>query len=593
MVSQDKTGGLSFSLSLTLGLVLLLLAACSQGSTTPEARLSAGPTSGQSGRLAAGDLDQGGGPNDLIEPIVSPVELTDWNIVPFTDPRTGETYEIIDGRVTIAFKDPPQLPLVDPNYFDVERQTTDPVYVQTPAPTTDPEIAAFIAAENLVVVNEWNWVKSIGALLPQGQSVLDAVSNWPTEYPDIILSVDPDVFVPLAVDEPAVPPDDDRWEEQWAVTWPDMSPMFPEIPGSPPVNGYPLDIVYAWDTGDQDDQVYRYYNGRPVEVAILDTGVDYDNGILLNEDLISNSDSIGCNVGDDRLSTTFQGRAQEGGEPWMWLMSKNPYCAQANGHGTCVASIISAKTNNDHDQDVESKDIAGIAYNPLYFPISMKCFANASHPIGGYASWVLMNAYTALGCLKGALDKTKEYHGLISVPNRNIEVANCSYGGANQPITQPEIAMLTYLTHYILFVCSTGNEGLEKNGWPARMGSTLSVAAYNRIGHRASFSNFAPGTNVAAPGVDIWTNDMVGYTPNGYQLGYSPSATTVFQGTSSASPHVAAIAILVTCKFESVNYGPGDVKARILSTQATFPPLYDFAGRIVNHPNAFNALYNQ
>jgi hypothetical protein len=130
-------------------------------------------------------------------PTIDPFELEEWDIRPFTDPRTGETYDIIDGRVIVAFTNPPVLPEMDPNYFDTEILPTDPYYMQFTVPeiSNDPAIQAFIAAENLTVYSEWNTVKGIGAVLPEGQTVEDAVANWPMEYAGLIEEVSPDRIV--------------------------------------------------------------------------------------------------------------------------------------------------------------------------------------------------------------------------------------------------------------------------------------------------------------------------------------------------------------------------------------------------------------
>jgi Subtilase family len=557
---------------------------------------SANPATGVGARATAAgagfDGNGGGGGESLLgEPGTPYDEQTEWTLVPFLDPRTGQTYDIVDGRVTIAFKNPPLLPVMDPNYYDVERQSSDMSYsVPTPDPGSDPAIAAFIAAENLSVVSTWKWVKSIGAILPPGQTVLDAVTNWPLEYPGIIEAVDPDFISEGAVDEPTVPPNDDQWDQQWSVTWADYSPSDPEDPESPPVSAFPIDVVYAWGTGEMDNPEYRYYNGVAVEVAILDTGVDYDNGSLLNHDLLDNSDSHGCNVGEDKLrATTFNQRVDEGGEPWEWILNKNAWCAWALGHGTNVAGIISAKTDNDNDPDLPTKDIAGIAYNPMYFPFAIKAFGYAAKPgVPYFDSWAIKNAYTALACVKGVLDEKKEYYSYSVFPFRNIEVANCSYG--SPVFDETEYRMLLPLSRSILFVASTGNAGSStQNTWPARLGSALSTASYTKQGSRSTFSNHAPDTDIAAPGSGIWTCDMVGTNSSGQRLGSTNNPWFSFSGTSAAAPHVAAIAILVSCKYEP-NLIPYYVKERILDFQKTSPPLTGFSG-ITKHPDAYEALY--
>ena len=94
-------------------------------------------------------------------------EQDEWVIVPFTDPRDGTTYDIIDGRAIVAFRLPLDRPAAD----------------------------AFIAANDLEVYAEWWEVAGVGVLLPTGVGVLDAVTDWPQDYPELIESVDPDATV--------------------------------------------------------------------------------------------------------------------------------------------------------------------------------------------------------------------------------------------------------------------------------------------------------------------------------------------------------------------------------------------------------------
>jgi Subtilase family len=508
-------------------------------------------------------------------------ETAERNIVPFTDPGTGEVYDIIDGRITVAFKNPPPLPFLDPDYFDIERADTDMAYATPmPNPTLDPAIAAFIAAEGLDVVNTWDWVKSIGALLPPGQSVLDAVTNWPLLYPDIILAVTPDYIVPTATGEPSMPPIDDGW----ALTW--------SLRDDNPFN---IHIHEAWgEESDQDSDDYKYNeNLKDVEVAIFDTGVDYDNGSQQNTDLVRNSDVYGCNVGDEKGATTFWQRVDEGGEPWDWLLNWNAACASELGHGTSVAGVISAHIDNDYNPNTAFKNVTGIAYNPKYFPIAVKAFYKeiGGKYVGGFSSWAIYHGYTALGCMKGCLNKTQIYGPGVFVPSRpGIEVVNLSLGSQIIETKPPMEPMFAFISYYMCCVCATGNENSAvQNSFPARHPNAFSVAGYTSLGARWGGSNYAPDTDIAAPTPGIYTTEMVGTNIHQHRLGRSPNAfRDDFSGTSAAAPHVAAIALLVSAKYDYLR--PALVQAQVKDTQTDSPPLTGFLGRITRHPSAINAL---
>jgi hypothetical protein len=79
----------------------------------------------------------------------------------------GETYRIVDGVVIVGFK----------------------------VPLSDPRVQAFIDAEQLKLMNVWDFWPEVAAIevyLPAGQTVEDAVLNWPQDYPAIIDAVEPD-----------------------------------------------------------------------------------------------------------------------------------------------------------------------------------------------------------------------------------------------------------------------------------------------------------------------------------------------------------------------------------------------------------------
>lgn len=81
----------------------------------------------------------------------------------FTDPRDGSEYDVLPGRVTIMLR------------IDLD----------------DPRVDSLIAAESLDVAMCLPPLRIIGVYLPAGQSIEDAVLNWPGEYPEIIQTVEP------------------------------------------------------------------------------------------------------------------------------------------------------------------------------------------------------------------------------------------------------------------------------------------------------------------------------------------------------------------------------------------------------------------
>ena len=101
---------------------------------------------------------------NVLQPGIQVLPYAETTFVEFTDPRDGSVYDIIDGRLIIAFVE------------TLDRETAD----------------QFCADMGLEIINEWWEVQGLGVVLPARYSVLEAVRDWPGLYPDIIDTVDPD-----------------------------------------------------------------------------------------------------------------------------------------------------------------------------------------------------------------------------------------------------------------------------------------------------------------------------------------------------------------------------------------------------------------
>lgn len=112
----------------------------------------------------------------------------------------------------------------------------------------------------------------------------------------------------------------------------------------------------------------------------------------------------------------------------------------------------------------------------------------------------------------------------------------------------------------------------QQIGFPANLDSVLTVGASNqwderktkasRDGENVWGSNFGPSLDVMAPGVMILTTDISG--PAGYDRG---EMTATFNGTSAATPHVAATVALML----SVNPRLTEAQARQIVCQTAEP----------------------
>ena len=90
----------------------------------------------------------------------------------------------------------------------------------------------------------------------------------------------------------------------------------------------------------------------------------------------------------------------------------------------------------------------------------------------------------------------------------------------------------------LVHFASAGNDAADHIDYPASSPDVNSVAALNRYGYDATFSNYGQGLDFAAPGEQILTTDRTGKTSLGGDY-------ATVSGTSFSSPFAAAVAALI------------------------------------------------
>ncbi|MEP0814076.1 MAG: S8 family serine peptidase [bacterium] len=537
-LSKLARGGAAVAIVLALMVLAMLavsLASCGEGAkkqlvgSSPGAAPGSDPDNDQVANAGdrkvavgpdmGGDDEPEGGEGLLDSPNPADPAYDDLTAVirPFTDPRTGQTYDIVDGRVIVAFKNPPVLPLMDENYFDVERFQTDPCYsIQYPLIVGDPEIDTFIIAENLTVYSEWRAHRSMAAILPEGTSVEEAVANWPATYPALVLSADPDSVYATCAWPYSGDSNDELFVNQWNIK--ERTPT-----------QFDINIQTTWQHGK--------IGNSDVVVAVLDTGIQRSH-----QDLASRLTAYGANVFPKFGKTKI---LLDGGEPWPSIVDDNMWNAINVGHGTCVAGILGAVINNDLGPQEHERDVAGITQNVPMLPVAM-----SGHNEGGkfrYFESTNINAFYVLGAFKGEFDKWQLYPDDPKL-HLNIEVVNCSFGGLASSLTYRNV--VANVARYSVLVGSAGNDSSDiAVQFPATHSDALAVAAYNYLGQKPTWSNWNPAfVDVAAPGDLITTTDMKGFSSHGWRLGYTDGPIySSFSGTSASAPHVSAVAALLAC----------------------------------------------
>lgn len=296
----------------------------------------------------------------------------------------------------------------------------------------------------------------------------------------------------------------------------------------------------AWDSA----------TGSGVVVAVLDTGfrphADLKANLLPGYDMISDAF-----VGNDG-----GGRDSDASDPGDWTNAGecgNNYPPSNQGsswHGTHVAGTIAAVTNN-------SSGVAGVAYNAKVVPVRVlgKC--------GGYTSDIADGIIWASG---GTVS------GVPANPNP-AKVINMSLGGSGACDATTQAAINSARSRGTVVVIAAGNDNSNANNFnPGNCQGVINVAATNRSGGRAYYSNYGTSVDVAAPGGAMNSaND-----PNGVLSTYNTGTTTpgsdsygYSQGTSMAAPHVAGVAALILQK--KPNATPDEVESILKTTTRTFP----------------------
>lgn len=181
------------------------------------------------------------------------------------------------------------------------------------------------------------------------------------------------------------------------------------------------------------------------------------------------------------------------------------------GHGTIVAGIIAATSNNNIGI---AGDMPSVKIRPY------RCFNKKGK---GNVAWELK-------CINQAIKD-------------GVDVINISAGGYENLDAEAEV--IKDANRKGIIVCAaSGNDGNSKALYPAMHNKVIGVGAVNRNQIKSEFSNYNKSVDVTAPGEDVYglgTKSASAYTRNN-------------QGTSFSCPHVSALAALCKSINPSINH---------------------------------------
>jgi len=169
-----------------------------------------------------------------------------------------------------------------------------------------------------------------------------------------------------------------------------------------------------------------------------------------------------------------------------------------HGHGTAVAGVIAAKTNN-------ANTVAGIAYTCPIMPVKI-----SNTDSGSIANMLA-------GCVLAA--------------ELGAKVINMSWYGSGISV-EFQMALATIQANEQLVVVCAGNNNTDYPSTPGRYDACLSVGATDQYDARCDFSNYGAEIDIAAPGIDLKVLTHTGLYRDWW-------------GTSFSAPMIAAGAALL------------------------------------------------
>ncbi|WP_439671491.1 Serine protease, subtilisin family [Cupriavidus necator] len=309
-----------------------------------------------------------------------------------------------------------------------------------------------------------------------------------------------------------------------------------------------VNLPRAWD---------RSRGSSGVVIAVVDTGIlphpDLAARVLPGYDFISSSTISNDGDGRDADATdagdnVTAGFSCPGGSP-------APTTEPNSWHGTRVASVLGALTNN-------AQDIAGVDWNARILPVR----------VSGRCGALLSDTVDAM-----------RWAGGLSVPNvpanpTPARVVNISLGGGTcSSIEQQAVTDLN--ARGVVVVAAAGNERGAVEA-PGDCSGVIAVTAHANDGENASYANVGPQVAISAPGGGCGNSQVVNgqcttapsvirTLNNDGKTGLGNYVVTSSAGTSFAAPMVSGVVAMMFAVNGSLT--PAQVTAALKSSARPHP----------------------
>lgn len=297
-------------------------------------------------------------------------------------------------------------------------------------------------------------------------------------------------------------------------------------------------------------------NGSGSTVAVIDTGITPHSD--LNDNVIKGYDFIT----DPKVSVDGDGRDANPNDPGDGYKANE--CGlltpgeKSSWHGTHVSGTIGAVTDND-------KGVAGIAPKTNIEPVRVlgKC--------GGSFSDITDAVVWASGGKVPGVPKNQH----------PADVINMSLGGSGACPQSFQRAINTATKNGTTVAVAAGNDSDDASKYsPANCKNVITVAANDRQGNKAFYSNYGKTVDVTAPGGEVRNEsdpsgsqtkpqDGILSTLNSGAQTQAKETYGPYMGTSMATPHIAGLAALMYGKDHSLT--PAKVESLIKDNARKLP----------------------